>query len=63
MTKQRTNKISEALDGRTPTWLARELGISKWRVYKYCSNDCQPDIFTLKCVSVALNVTMESLVE
>lgn len=58
------NKIKAVLEdqGRTKTWLARQLGVHQTTIYKYCANDNQPSARRLKTISELLNVTMEELI-
>jgi len=58
------NKIKAELEkqGRTKIWLAKELGVHRSAVYKYCSNTMQPDIVKFKQISLLLGVKMEDLI-
>lgn len=60
--KNRLNKVLKE-QGRSKSWLANELGMNRSTIYKYCSNDLQPNIFLLKKLSKLLGISMEDLVE
>lgn len=59
------NRLNEVLkeQGRSKSWLANELNMNRSTIYKYCSNDLQPNIFLLKKLAKLLGVTMEYLVD
>lgn len=59
------NIIEEVLSsqGRTKTWIAEKIGVSRQSMYKYCSNQSQPSIFLFKDISEILEVKMEDLIK
>ncbi len=46
---------------KTSKWLAEELGKNPSTVSKWCTNVSQPDLQTLHCIAVLLNVDVRSL--
>lgn len=58
------NRLNEVLkeQGRSKSWLANELNMNRSTIYKYCTNDLQPNIFLLKKIAKLLNMTMEDLI-
>ena len=46
---------------RTNKWLAEELGINVTTVSKWCTNTSQPDLHTLKKISLILGVNIKEL--
>lgn len=57
------NCIKEVLkkQGRTQTWLARQIGRSYVVTSNYCNNKTQPSIFILKRIADALEVDIRDL--
>lgn len=46
---------------RTNKWLAEELGVNVTTVSKWCTNTSQPDLHTLKKISLILGVNIKEL--
>ena len=46
---------------RTNKWLAEELGVNVTTVSKWCTNTSQPDLYTLKKISLKLGVNIKDL--
>ena len=57
------NRIKDILveQGRSQTWLAKQLGLTVRQVNFYCSNSVQPSIPTLYTISTLLNVPISEL--
>jgi transcriptional regulator with XRE-family HTH domain len=46
---------------KTNKWLSEELGVNKTTVSKWCTNTSQPDLHTLKKISLILGVNIKDL--
>lgn len=59
------NKIKLVLkeQGRSQTWLAEKLGMSKVTVANYCNNRNQPKVETLYDIALLLGVDVPDLLE
>ncbi|EIY66576.1 helix-turn-helix protein [Bacteroides ovatus CL03T12C18] len=57
------NRIKAVLaeSGKTNLWLAEQLGINPTTVSKWCTNTCQPDLYTLSRVAEQLHVSRREL--
>lgn len=57
------NRIKDILieQGRTQTWLAKQLGLTTRQVNAYCANANQPSIPTLYTISSLLTVPISDL--
>lgn len=57
------NRIKVALVERNKTgkWLAEQLGVNTATVSKWCSNTCQPNLYTLDQIATLLEVDMKDL--
>lgn len=60
-----SNRIKEVMEeqGRNKSWLAKELGLNRATVYKYCSNTIQPGVNNLKKIADLLGKTMDELMD
>lgn len=47
---------------KTSRWLAEQLKKNTATVSKWCTNTCQPDLYTLDQISVLLNVDIRDLI-
>lgn len=54
-------KVILAEVGKTNVWLAEQLGVSPTTVSKWCTNTCQPDLYTLSRIAELLNVSRREL--
>lgn len=57
------NRIKVALVERNKTgkWLAEQLGVNTATVSKWCSNTCQPNLYTLDKIATLLEITTREL--
>ena len=57
------NRIKAVLAevGKTNVWLAEQLGVNQTTVSKWCTNTCQPDLYTLSRIEELLNVSRREL--
>ena len=57
------NRIKSVLAevGKTNVWLAEQLGVNQTTVSKWCTNTCQPDLYTLSRIAELLNVSRREL--
>ena len=46
---------------KTNKWLSEELGVNATTVSKWCTNTSQPDLYTLKKISLKLGVNIKDL--
>lgn len=62
--RQKLNRIKAVLaeTGHTGKWLAEQLGKDPVTVSKWCTNTSQPDLYTLKEISLILNTEVHSLI-
>ena len=62
MTKE-INRLKAVLAeaGKTNLWLAEQLGVNPTTVSKWCTNTCQPDLYTLSRIAELLNVSRREL--
>ena len=62
-TKNPINRIRVVLaeQDRTNKWLAERVGKSRTTVSRWCTNDMQPSLETLRDIAEALNVDIRSL--
>lgn len=62
MTKD-INRIKAVLaeTGKTNIWLAERLGVNPTTVSKWCTNTCQPDLYTLSKIAELLSVSRREL--
>lgn len=62
--RQKLNRIKVVLaeTGHTGKWLAEQLGKDPVTVSKWCTNTSQPDLYTLKEISLILNTEVHSLI-
>ncbi len=62
--RQKLNRIKAVLaeTGHTGKWLAEQLGKDPVTVSKWCTNSSQPDLYTLKEISLILNTEVHSLI-
>ncbi|USD25082.1 helix-turn-helix transcriptional regulator [Flagellimonas marinaquae] len=62
-TKKPINRIRVVLaeQDRTNKWLAERVGKSRTTVSRWCTNDMQPSLETLREISEALNVDIREL--
>ena len=57
------NRIKVALveKNKTGKWLAEQLGVNTATVSKWCSNTCQPNLYTLDKIATLLEITTREL--
>ena len=62
--RQKLNRIKAVLaeTGHTGKWLAQQLGKDPVTVSKWCTNTSQPDLYTLKEISLILNTEIHTLI-
>ncbi|MBD5337653.1 MAG: helix-turn-helix transcriptional regulator [Bacteroides sp.] len=62
--RQKLNRIKAVLaeTGHTGKWLAEQLGKDPVTVSKWCTNTSQPDLYTLKEISVFLDMDVRDLI-
>lgn len=62
--RQKLNRIKAVLaeTGRTGKWLAEQLGKDPVTVSKWCTNTSQPDLYTLKEISVIIGLDIRCLI-
>ena len=62
--RQKLNRIKAVLaeTGHTGKWLAEQLGKDPVTVSKWCTNTSQPDLYTLKEISVFLDMDVRELI-
>ena len=60
---QEINRIKAVLaeTGKTNLWLAEQLGVTPTTVSKWCTNTCQPDLYTLSKIAGLLQVSRREL--
>lgn len=60
---QEINRIKAVLaeTGKTNLWLAEQLGVNPATVSKWCTNTCQPDLYTLSKIAGLLQVSRREL--
>lgn len=60
---QEKNRIKAVLaeTGKTNLWLAEQLGVNPTTVSKWCTNTCQPDLYTLSKIAELLQVSRREL--
>ncbi len=60
---QEINRIKAVLaeTGKTNLWLAEQLGVNPTTVSKWCTNTCQPDLYTLSKIAELLQVSRREL--
>ena len=46
---------------KTNKWLSEELGVNTTTVSKWCTNTSQPDLYTLKKISLKVGVNIKDL--
>lgn len=63
--RQKLNRIKAVLaeTGHTGKWLAEQLGKDPVTVSKWCTNTSQPDLYTLKDISILLSIDMRDLMK
>jgi len=57
------NRIKEVLElqGRSQTWLAKQVGKSYVVVTNYCNNKTQPSVLTLRAIAKILELDVREL--
>ena len=62
--RQKLNRIKAVLaeTGHTGKWLAEQLGKDPVTVSKWCTNTSQPDLYTLKEISVIIGLDIRCLI-
>ena len=57
--------IQKVLDkqGRSQTWLAKEIGVQRQQIQRYCNNVQTPKPAVLKDIAKALSVTVKDLIK
>ncbi len=61
--KNEINRIKVVLveKGKTNQWVAEQLEVNPATVSKWCTNTCQPDLYTLTKLAELLNVSRRDL--
>ncbi len=61
--KNEINRIKVVLveKGKTNQWVAEKLEVNPATVSKWCTNTCQPDLYTLTKLAELLNVSRRDL--
>lgn len=61
--KNEINRIKVVLAemGKTNLWIAEQLGVNPTTVSEWCTNACQPDLYTLTKIAELLNVSRREL--
>lgn len=61
--KNEINRIKVVLaeKGKTNQWVAEQLEVNPTTVSKWCTNTCQPDLYTLTKLAELLNVSRRDL--
>ncbi len=61
--KNEINRIKVVLveKGKTNQWVAEKLEVNPATVSKWCTNTCQPDLYTLTKLAELLNVSRREL--
>ena len=61
--KNEINRIKVVLAemGKTNLWIAEQLGVNPTTVSKWCTNACQPDLYTLTKIAELLNDSRREL--
>ena len=47
---------------KTNKWLAEQLGVNQTTVSKWCTNNTQPDLMTLKKISELLDISVSEII-
>jgi len=64
MEQKAINRIKVVLveKGQTSKWLAEQLGKNEATISRWCTNDVQPNLNTLKIIASLLNVSPRELI-
>lgn len=64
MEQKAINRIKVVLveKGQTSKWLAEKLGKNEATVSRWCTNDVQPNLYTLTLIAGLLNISPRELI-